>query len=173
MIRPADPADAPAIAALQNRAIRETDITFTTEEVAEADIAARIAQRLPAFLVAETGTGIAGFATYGPFRSGPGYAFVREHTIHVAPAAWGRGIGRALMQELERVALADGVDILIGGVSATNRDGLAFHTRIGFTETGRLPAVGQKFGRRLDLVLLQKFLRPAGPDGPDSLPGTG
>jgi len=172
MIRPATPRDAAAVAALQNRAIRDTTITFTTEEIPEAEMAARIADRLPAFLVAETAAGVAGFATYGPFRGGPGYAFVREHTIHVSPAARGTGLGRALMAALEEVALTRGIDILIGGVSATNTDGLAFHERIGFTETGRLPRVGQKFGQRLDLVFMQKFLGSASAGAPDSAAGT-
>lgn len=157
MIRPAHPEDAAAVAAIWNPLIRDTSVTFTTEEKTPEALAALIAVRGPAFLVADTGS-IAGFATYGPFRSGPGYARSMEHTIHLSPAARGQGLGRALMMTLLDQARADGVHVMIAGVSSENPEGAAFHAALGFTLTARLPQVGYKFGRYMDLLLFQKIL---------------
>ncbi|MBF9034689.1 GNAT family N-acetyltransferase [Rhodobacterales bacterium HKCCE2091] len=157
MIRRATAADADAIAAIWNPIIRDSTITFTTEEKTAEGLRARIASE-PVF-VAEDGTGaVAGFAVYFPFRGGPGYRFTMEHSINLAPAARGQGIGRALLAAVEGHARDAGVVSMFAGVSAENAAGIAFHARAGYAEAARLPRVGHKFGRFLDLVLMRKFL---------------
>lgn len=156
MIRPATPADAAAIADVWNPMIRDTLVTFNPVQKSEAEIAAMIRTR-EAFLVAEDG-GILGFATYSQFRGGLGYAFAQEHTIILAPAAQGRGVGRGLMAALETEARACGHHILVAGVSGSNPAGVAFHAALGFVESGRVVQAGWKFGRWHDLVLMQKML---------------
>ena len=81
-----------------------------------------------------------------------------EPTGILSPRPWGRGIGRRLMTAIEDHARAGGAHSLFGGVSAENADGIAFHTAIGFKEIARLPEVGRKFDRWMDLVLMQKIL---------------
>lgn len=161
MIRDATPADAPAIAAIWNPVIRDTAITFNAAEKSDADIAAMIRTRQAdghGFLLAEEGGQTLGFATYAQFRGGVGYARTMEHTILLAPAAQRRGLGRALMTALEDHARAGGAMSLFAGVSAENPAGRAFHAAIGFAEVAILQRVGFKFGRTMDLVLMQKFL---------------
>jgi phosphinothricin acetyltransferase len=161
ILRPADARDAATVAAIWNPVIRDTAATFTTQEkTAEglaADFAARAAEG-KLFLLAEEAGEVLGFATYFQFRNGPGYAHTMEHSIILSPAARGRGVGRALMGGLEDHARAGGVHSLWAGVSAENPPGVAFHRAIGFTEIARLPEVGYKFGRWMDLVLMQKIL---------------
>ena len=162
MIRDATTADAPGIAAIWNPVIRDTAITFNPAEKTDADIAAMIRDRQQAghaFLVADKDGAIAGFATYAQFRGGIGYARTMEHTILLAPAAHGAGLGRALMAALETHARDAGAISLFAGVSAENPAGRAFHARLGFVEVAILQRVGHKFGREMDLVLMQKFLR--------------
>ncbi|MDP1668517.1 GNAT family N-acetyltransferase [Phaeovulum sp.] len=161
MIRPADPRDLAPIMAFWNPMIRETTVTFSSEQKTEAGLAEMIASRRAAgaeFLVAEAGGQVLGLATYAQFRGGNGYAHAMEHTIILAPAAQGRGLGRALMLALEGHARAAGCHVLVAGVSGENTAGIGFHAAIGFVETGRMPQVGRKFGRWLDLVLMQKTL---------------
>ena len=160
-IRPADQADAEAISELWNHYIRETTITFnsvekTKETVREAVSACFKDKR--AFLVAEERGCLVGFCTYFQFRGGIGYARTMEHTILTHPEFQGRGAGRALMQRLCKHAQAEGVKSLWAGVSADNRGGVAFHEKIGFSNIARLPQVGHKFDRWIDLILLQKIL---------------
>ncbi|EEX08064.1 putative phosphinothricin N-acetyltransferase [Ruegeria lacuscaerulensis ITI-1157] len=92
IVRPARTQDAVAIAAITNQVVRDTLVTFTTQERSPASIAEDIAARGPAFQVAERGNQVVGFATYGRFRTGPGYDATREHTIMLDPQAQGRGV---------------------------------------------------------------------------------
>lgn len=157
MIRPARPDDAPAIAAIWNRVIRETVQTFTTLEKSPDDLASRIAAGTP-WWVAEAAGAVVGHATYGAFRAGPGYAQTMEHSIHLTEAAQGKGLGRALMGALEGHARAGGVHVMVAGISASNAGGLAFHAALGYLKVGRMPEVGTKWGQRHHLVLMQKIL---------------
>jgi phosphinothricin acetyltransferase len=157
VIRPATPADAAAVAAIWNHYIRHTTVTFASTERTETEVAGLIAAR-PAFFVAETASGIAGFATYTQFRGGDGYARCMEHTIQLAPGASGTGLGRALLAAVEDHARAGGAHSIFAGVSAENEAGRAFHARMGYAEAAILRQTGWKFGRWLDLVLMQKFL---------------
>ncbi|MEI4260393.1 GNAT family N-acetyltransferase [Roseovarius sp. D0-M9] len=161
MIRPARQGDVPRLMAFWNPQIRETAMTFTTIEKTEAMLAAEIAacaEEGRAFLVAETGGDVIGLATWFPFRKGPGYAHSAEHTIVLAPEAQGRGAGRALMAALEEHVREQGVHVLVAGVTGENTRAIAFHEALGFAEVGRMAEVGRKFGRWMDLVLLQKIL---------------
>lgn len=158
MIRPAEPRDAPGIAAIWNHIIRDTTITFTTEEKTEAGLVAMMAERAPGFLVAEEAGEVLGFATYGTFRNGPGYAHARELTIQLGEGARGRGVGRALINALEDAARSEGVHVLMAGISGANPGSVAFHARLGFETCGTIREVGHKWGNWLDLVLMQKIL---------------
>ena len=156
-VRQAMADDAEAVAAIWNHYIRETAVTFNAQEKPVEEIAALIRTR-PAFFVALDQGHVAGFATYDQFRGGVGYARTMEHTIQLAPGASGRGLGRALMALVEDHARAGGAHSMFAGVSGENPEGRAFHARLGYAETAVLPHVGWKFGRWMDLVLMQKFL---------------
>ena len=161
ILRAAEARDAPAVAAIWNPVIRDSAATFTTLEKTSAGLAADFAMRAAegkVFLLAEEAGEVLGFATYFQFRGGPGYARTMEHSVILAPSARGRGVGRALMRALEDHARAGDVHSLWAGVSAENPAGVAFHKAIGFSEIARLPQVGFKFGRWMDLVLMQKIL---------------
>ncbi|ANT62081.1 GNAT family acetyltransferase [Salipiger sp. CCB-MM3] len=158
IIRAANSEDAAAITAIWNPIIDDSAATFTNLRKTPEGLQADIAARGPAFLVAEEDGLLLGFATFFPFRGGPGYAQTKEHTVILGPAARGRGVGRALMTALIEEARGQGVHSLFAGVSGENDAGVAFHAALGFREVARLPEVGFKFGRWMDLVLMQKFL---------------
>ena len=161
MIRPARAADAPALAALLNHWIVQTAITFNPVPKTEADILAMIADKAAAghaFLVAEDGGQVIGQASYGQFRGGIGYRTCMEHSISLAPDARGQGLGRALLATVEDHARTGGAHQMIAAVSGENPEGRAFHDRMGYRLIATVPQAGFKFGRFMDLWLMQKFL---------------
>ncbi len=161
MIRPATAADAATVHAIWTPVIRDTTVTFSTLERSAGDIADWIADRQARgceVFVAEAEGTVAGFASYDQFRAGNGYAQAMEHSIVLGPQARGRGMGRALMQAVEDHARAAGAHTMVAGISGENAAGIAFHAAIGYDHCGRLPQSGRKFGRWLDLVLMQKIL---------------
>lgn len=161
MIRPALPSDCAAVAAFWNPMIRDTMVTFNSVEKTEEELHGTLASKARdgyPFLVAEEEGRVLGFATYGQFRGGVGYAHTMEHTIILAPAARGRGLGRALMAAIEEHARARGAHSMIAGVSGANPPGIAFHAAMGYAQVAVVPEVGYKAGQWLDLVLMQKLL---------------
>lgn len=148
-VRPAEPRDVPAIAAIWNAVIRDSIAIFASEERSEATVAELVAT--DAFVAVE-GETVLGFARFFPFRAGNGYAHTAEWTVLIAPEGQGRGVGRALFAAVTGAARAAGKHTLWGVVSAPNAAGCAFHERMGFTEQGRLGEVGRKFGQWHDAV---------------------
>lgn len=157
MIRPATLADAPQVRAVWNTMITDSTANFSEIEKTMEEVETAIAKN-PVLLVAEENGTILGFATYGQFRANSGYRFTMENTIALLPAASGRGMGRALMAEIEEHARTGGAHSMIAGVSAKNAAGLAFHSAIGYETVAVVPQSGFKWGEWLDLVLMQKFL---------------
>lgn len=137
--------------------IRETLSTFTTDEKSIPELETMISTRSGAFFVAIDEDQTAGFATFGPFRSGPGYAHTAEHTVIVARTYHGQGIGRKLLGAAEKAAQTSGHHVMVAGISHTNLAAQDFHQKLGYAQVGRLPQVGFKFGQWLDLVLMQKI----------------
>ena len=157
-LRPAHPSDAAAICAIWNAVIQNTNITFTTHQKTQAEVKTLISDRGVAFIVAADKDRLVGFATYGPFRPGPGYRDTVEHSIYLADSKHGSGTGQALMTQLADVARAQGKRIMVAMITADNTKARSFHAKQGFVEVGLMPAVGQKFGRLHDLCIMQKNL---------------
>ncbi len=164
-IRNGEPKDVPAILSLYNQAVRNTTAAWTTQEETLDDrlswFECRIKNNQPVLVATDTDDTVLGFASFGPFRSREGYRFTAEHTVYVSPAAQRQGIGRTLLLRLMEIAELKGVHVLIGGIDGENTASIAFHERLGFEISGRLPETGTKFGRWLDLVFVSKILKPA------------
>ena len=161
MIRAALASDAAEIIGFWNPIISDTLFTFTSVKKTESDLVKMIAEKSvldQRFAVFEDAGKVIGFATYGQFRAGVGYKHTAEHTVMLAPAARGRGVGKALMSEIEKHAKLTGIHTMIAGVSSANQEGIRFHRSIGFSQVAKVPEVGRKFGLWLDLVLMQKRL---------------
>ncbi|MET0971296.1 MAG: N-acetyltransferase family protein, partial [Tardiphaga sp.] len=81
-----------------------------------------------------------------------------EHSVYVTDEAQRRGIGKMLLAALITEARVMGKRVMVGAIDASNYASLALHEHMGFEETGRMHGVGEKFGRRLDMVLVQLML---------------
>ncbi len=161
-VREAVDADLPAIVDLQNVLLSTTTVEWTERPhtVPErADWLRR--QRVLQYpvLVAVAASEVVGWCSFSDFRDTtkwPGYQYTVEHTIHVREDNWGNGVGRSLMTALLEAAHSLGKHVMVGAVTGENEASIRFHERLGFVEVARMPHVGAKFGRWLDLVLLQK-----------------
>jgi phosphinothricin acetyltransferase len=154
----------PGIMAIYNRAVETTtaiwnDVVVDLEN-RRAWWRARTEAGFPVLVAAESAT-VLGYASYGPFRAFDGYRETVEHSVYVAEGARRRGAASALLQALEARARQAGMHVMVGGIAAENDASLRLHERLGFKETARMPEVGRKFGRRLDLVFMQKVLAPS------------
>jgi phosphinothricin acetyltransferase len=112
-------------------------------------------------LVAVGDDDVVGYTCWSTFRGGdrfPGYRHTAELTVHVDEERHGAGIGRALLSALVDEARRRDIHVLVAGVDADNEASIAFHRALGFVEVARMPEVGRKFDRWLDLVLLQRVI---------------
>jgi L-amino acid N-acyltransferase len=99
-----------------------------------------------------------GFASYGTFRAFPANKYTVEHSVYVDKTHRGKGVGKALLTELIRIAQSNQLHVMVGGIDATNSASIALHQQLGFTHSGTLMQVGFKFGRWLDLAFYQIIL---------------
>ena len=161
-VRAAVAADAEQVAAIFAHYVATSVATFEEVAPAAADWRRRLgdltALHLP-FLVAETDGSIRGFAYASPWRPKPAYRHTVEVSVYLSPGWTGRGVGTALLSGLLAGCVTAGARQVIAVIADTGSDAsAALHRRLGFTEAGRLSAVGRKHGRWVDTVLMQKDL---------------
>jgi phosphinothricin acetyltransferase len=143
--------------------------TFELEVPDAAEMARRrddvLDKGLP-WLVAEQDGQVLGYAYANHFRPRPAYRFSVEDSVYLHPEAQGRGVGRALLAELVARCQAAGARQMLAVIGdSANHGSIGVHRALGFERCGLLQAVGWKFGRWLDVVLMQRRLG-AGADSP-------
>jgi L-amino acid N-acyltransferase YncA len=160
-VRPAEPADAGAIAAIYAHYVATSAATFDETPPDSEEIAAKIESATLPFIVAEEDGTVQGYAYLAPYHERSAYRHTAECSVYVADDARGRGIGRALMERLLAEAERAGVREVIAIIGVTDGEAsVALHRTLGFSEAGLLRAVGYKHGRWHDTVLMQRSLRP-------------
>lgn len=158
-LREATEADAEGIAGIYNDAVAHTTAIWNDVVVDAANrvtwMRERQARGYPVLVAVDGAGSVLGYASFGDWRAFDGYRHTVEHSVYVHPRQRGGGIGRELMQALIARARAQGKHVMVAGIEAGNLPSLRLHTQLGFVETARMPEVGMKFGRWLDLVFLQ------------------
>jgi L-amino acid N-acyltransferase YncA len=169
-IRPATPADLPAITEIYDHAVRHGTATF---ELTPPDLA-EMSRRFGAlrdggypYLAAASDGRVIGYAYAGAYRPRPAYRFTVENSIYLQPAIHRRGIGMQLLQRLIGESEQRGYRQMIAVIGDSGNAGsIGVHARCGFQMIGTHPSVGFKFGRWLDTVMMQRALG----DGATTLP---
>jgi phosphinothricin acetyltransferase len=174
--RPAAGSDVPRIAAIYAHHVLTGFASFELDPPDADEMARRradvVARGLP-YLVAEAGGEVLGYAYAAPYRLRPAYRYAVEDSIYVDPGAVGRGIGRLLLERLIADAAARGCRQMVAVIGGSDNHGsIALHKACGFFPAGVLPAVGFKFGRWADSVLMQRALG-AGDSTPPEGEGAG
>ncbi|MFT2018228.1 N-acetyltransferase family protein [Streptomyces sp. 796.1] len=168
VVRPVAPGDLETVGAIYAHYVRHTVVTFDENAPATADWQRRLdelsARGLP-FLAVEYCGDVVGYAYATPWRAKPAYRHTVESSIYLAPDRTGRGLGGVLLRDLLEACAAARVRQVIAVIAdAGTGASVALHRRHGFTDAGRLAAVGAKHGRWIDTLLMQRTLvpRPAG-----------
>jgi len=157
----AEVADLDAMLAIYNEVLATSTSIFSDIARTPADQRAWFDERRKLerpILVACLDGAVIGYATYGPFRTWPGYRHTVENSIYLAPSARGQGIGTSLLGALLQRAQQQRLHAVIAGIDGDNLSSMRLHEKLGFTKVAQLKEVGRKFDRWLDLVFYQRLL---------------
>lgn len=163
LIRPSTEADMAAVTEIYGHHVAHGLASFEEEPPTRADMTERranlVARGMP-YLVAEAPDGtILGYAYAGPYRPRPAYRYSVEDSVYVAPQATGRGIGAALLAALVPLCREAGFRQMMAVIGDSGNEGsIRLHRAFGFREVGVLEGIGFKFGRPVDVVLMQLSL---------------
>jgi L-amino acid N-acyltransferase YncA len=162
LIRPAVVDDLDAIAAIYDHQVATTVATFDLEPQGPDLWAPRVGSVAAGdhLLVAEEVGRVVGYAYSSAFRPRPAYLHTRETSVYLADDARGRGVGRALYDDLLERLVADGVHTAVATVALPNPASDALHRACGYREVGVLREVGRKLGRWVDVRWWQKDFAP-------------
>jgi phosphinothricin acetyltransferase len=166
VIRPATSADLPAITAIYREAVLHGTATFELTPPSLEEMTHRFGSLTGGgfpYLAAELDGELAGYAYAGPYRPRPAYRFTVENSVYLAPAVHRRGIGGLLLRRLIEASETRGYRQMIAVIGdSENAGSIGLHRSAGFEMIGTHPAVGFKFGRWLDTVMMQRALGKGG-----------
>jgi L-amino acid N-acyltransferase YncA len=153
--------DAEAIRSIYNREVTLTTVTFDLvprtldEQIEWLD---EHAGGHPAIVAVDDDGTVAGFGSLSPWRPRPAYSPTVEDSVYVHQDRRGEGIGRTLLDELVRLAGAHGFHSIMARIVGGHEASIALHAACGFEAAGVEREVGRKFGKWLDVVLMQRLL---------------
>ena len=159
-VRLAQVDDAEAIRGMYNVEVTESTVTFDLVPRSLDEQRQWLTARsgAHAVIVAVDGDEVVGFGSLSPYRDRPAYSTTVEDSIYVRRDCQGRGVGKLLLDELVALATAHGFHTVIGRVVGGHEASIAVHRASGFEVVGTEREVGRKFGRWLDVVVMQRLL---------------
>ncbi len=159
-VRSATVEDAPAVLEIYNHEVLTSTVTFDLVPRTLAEQESWITDRSGAHvvLVVEDDGEVVGFGALSQYRERAGYATTVEDSVYVHEDHRGKGVGRLLLAELVERATAHGFHALMAKVVGDHQASINLHAAAGFDVVGHEREVGRKFGRWLDVVLLERLL---------------
>ena len=160
ILRPATAADAAATAAIYNAEVLGSRVTFdlVTRSVEEQAVWLDARSGALEVVVAEVDGDVAGYASLSAYRERPAYRTTVEDSVYVHADHRGAGVGRALLAEIVDVARERGFHSVIARIVADHTASIRLHAAVGFQHVGVEREVGRKFGRWLDVAVMQLLL---------------
>ena len=153
--------DAEPIRAIYNREVLGSTVTFDMvartpeEQLAWMD---EHSGAHPAVVAVDDHEHVCGFGSLSPYRPRPAYRTTVEDSVYVAAGVRGQGVGRGLLEELVRLAAAHGFHTVMARIVGGHEASIALHRACGFDLVGVEREVGRKFGRWLDVALMQRLI---------------
>jgi phosphinothricin acetyltransferase len=163
-IREATSADLPDIREIYNYYVLNSVVTFDEDLMTLKEWKQKFAYleklKMPFIVAVSPGQQVLGYALVTPWKQKRAYRYTVENSIYLRAASTGKGLGKALMQELMTRSEAAGLKEIIAVIADGGAESsLKLHEDFGFKEIGRMGRVGFKFDRWLGTVLLQKTLK--------------
>jgi L-amino acid N-acyltransferase YncA len=165
LIRDATTEDTAAMLGIYRPFVTDTAVSFELEPPSAAEFSRRVldAQSRWAWLVAERGGTVAGYAYSSAFRQRAAYQWSVEVSAYLGPESRGRGVGRALYERLIGILVAKGYCTAYAGITLPNETSVRFHRALGFGAVGVFRRAGRKFGAWHDVSWWQRELRDRPP----------
>ena len=159
-MRLARPTDAEATRAIYNAEVTTTTVTFDLVPRSLEEQLAWLESHAGAHpaVVAADGAEVVGFGSLSPYRSRPAYATTVEDSVYVRADRRGEGFGGAILSELVALATIGGFHSVIARIVGGHQASIALHRSCAFDTVGVEREVGRKFGRWLDVVVMQRLL---------------
>ena len=156
----ARPSDAEALRRIYNREVTETTVTFdlVPRTLEEQQRWIEEHSGVHPALVAEIDDEVVGFASLTPYRSRPAYATTVEDSVYVDERHRGRGVGGVLLSEILSLASTSGFHAVMARIVGTHEASIRLHRSCGFELVGIEREIGRKFGKWLDVALMQRLL---------------
>jgi L-amino acid N-acyltransferase YncA len=160
LVRLATLADLDAINAIYNHYVATSTTTYDEEPMTADERRGWFAtrERVHPVTVAERDREVVGYGSLHTFRAKRGYRFVVENSVYVRPDCQRQGIGNAILIDLIDRARSLGHHAIVAGIDAEQLASIALHAKHGFVHVGRMPQIGTKFGRWLDVVFMERLL---------------
>jgi L-amino acid N-acyltransferase len=165
ILRPVELTDVEGIRSIYNTEVLDSTVTMDlvprTVEAQRQWIEAHQGAH-GAIVAVETPVGggaeqILGFASISPYRSRPGYSTTVENSVYVHREHQNRGIGRLLLDDVLHLAEESGFHSCVARILAGHEASIRLHASRGFDLVGVEREVGRKFGRWIDITLMQKL----------------
>jgi L-amino acid N-acyltransferase YncA len=152
--------DAEPTRAIYNVEVTESTVTFDLVPRTLAEQREWLTARsgAHAVLVAEADGEVVGFASFSPYRDRPAYSTSVEDSVYVRRDQQGKGVGKLLLAELVTLATSHGFHAMLARIVGGHDASIALHRSLGFEVVGTEREVGRKFGRWLDVLVMQKLL---------------
>jgi len=167
--RPAKLDDLEAITEIYNEAILTTDATFDTEPKSDAEQRVWFTNHGPKnpILVAELDGTVVGWASLSKWSPRRAYADTAEVSLYIKEEFRSRGIGKKLLETIIQEGDRAGLHTVIARITTGNKESIHLHEQAGFKHIGIMREVGQKFGKLLDICLMQKIYHAKAPESSD------
>jgi phosphinothricin acetyltransferase len=160
-IRAASIKDIDEITKIYNEAIKKTVATFDTEEktIVERKKWFKEHGKNNPLIVAEEDNIIFGWAALSKYSTRCAYSDTAEISLYVKEEFQNKGIGKKLMEKIIKEGKQAGLHVIIARITEGNKKSIYLHKSVGFEHVGIMKEVGRKFGKKLDVYLMQKIYK--------------
>jgi phosphinothricin acetyltransferase len=159
-IRPIATEDRKPIIDIFNYYVENTFATFPESKLPYKafDMFLDMSKGLPTATIKDQKAKLVGFGMLRTFNQMPAFSRTAEITYFIDNDHTGKGLGKTLLEFLEREGRERGIATILANISSLNTGSIHFHKNNGFVEAGRFKKVGKKNGQIFDTVWMQKML---------------